>query len=968
MFKNIFPSSESEKLKDFEFIDTNAPSKNSVSPKSESKTTVNTPLLKNSFLKEEPKRIFGLLPFGKSVKKPQLNIDTSSSQSIPVNTVRRGSKGHNRTTSMPYEQVQDIVVGSPEDLFEKFAVEYREKEKELKREDSALKKVLIKNSKVIIEENKRDSKDLTEPQTPISRLRAKSNATFISLKEKEVVQECQKESEKLEIQMKDSKEHTKLETIQLPQDLSRKQKFVIIKYFEEKVKHAKIIKRSQDFIIKMRNKLLNISEEQQKNEPNDQVEALILIQLIIGDDVWLNKESKIKNVLYFDQNNNFFNEVPPKQIFVFKKDGSETIITFHIIREKKPTKLIEEKYISYVDVQTAKKEVNELCKGITNNGEPDITVRCYDLEHHGYMRMNKGDIFPISKEGATTVKILIEKHIIEQEQDEEEDEDKKLFLEKEVLLEDNGRSVEIYNGIFSEFVDRAKIPVKEHIRSDIEEIRAKKWSKVNLKTDKVTSLKYLIRLGIPFYMRKDVYLILTGVNTVNDLTDRYQKIFEKVFCTFYKKKDLKPTHVNPSIFPEFGGKLDIREHYLTKEGIEAVKRILCCLAYTIDIEYSPSIVTIICLLLTIMPEAYVFCVLEKMMERSVKDNWWFRTKKLSHQLYLEAFKDVLKKNLPNVKSHLDKLDYDIESASKSFHSFFFNYFPFDWRWRILDSFMSEGLKVILRAGYSIYKFLEKDILKCKTKEEVHKLLSNPFPFKDEDAFFLTKYRITLKRKQIEYSEAKNIGNIPAEKLEYSITMYTRPKVIDDSEIIQNENQWEIVCSWLPYRLRLQSLYKSFNSSKDGYSLTSLYHSSKDIGPMMILIMACPIVDVDDIINQKKNLTRKTTTLSQDLSKKYVFGAFLGEPIENSNRYEGTADSFVFSLYPKENVYKWAKKNDLFSYGGNERILIGGDGAAISIDENLMYGQSQKSQTFDNEPLLNDIQNFMILKLEVYFWK
>jgi len=54
-----------------------------------------------------------------------------------------------------------------------------------------------------------------------------------------------------------------------------------------------------------------------------------------------------------------------------------------------------------------------------------------------------------------------------------------------------------------------------------------------------------------------------------------------------------------------------------------------------------------------------------------------------------------------------------------------------------------------------------------------------------------------------------------------------------------------------------------------------------------------------------------------------------------------------------------KENDFFSFGGNERIRIGGggEGAAISIDENLMYGQSQKSETFDNEPLLMDYQNF-----------
>ena len=263
------------------------------------------------------------------------------------------------------------------------------------------------------------------------------------------------------------------------------------------------------------------------------------------------------------------------------------------------------------------------------------------------------------------VRILVEKHIqsltnqiisINNNQsqinsDNEIDEEKEDFDEVQFLFEDLKKSIEIVKERkYSNFVDINKIPVYDNKKYKFEYEREKAWSKIKklpTKIEEITKIKQLIRFGIPFELKREIYFAASDSKQIIEFDkDLYQRNFLKVFGTFHKKKDLKFFDVKPTIIAEFGGKFNEEEHYFNEDGIQAVKRLLCVIGnrYS-EVEYCPSLIYIICFLLYIMDEFEVYGCVSKMVERNMKDNWYFRITKLTHQLFLESFKDILKKSL-----------------------------------------------------------------------------------------------------------------------------------------------------------------------------------------------------------------------------------------------------------------------------------------------------------------------------------
>lgn len=79
--------------------------------------------------------------------------------------------------------------------------------------------------------------------------------------------------------------------------------------------------------------------------------------------------------------------------------------------------------------------------------------------------------------------------------------------------------------------------------------------------------------------------------------------------------------------------------------------------------------------------------------------------------------------------------------------------------QILDAYFSEGSKILYRAGYGIFKLLEKEILKCDTPSKVTKLLTEESLKINANNFFYVislLYLLTIYRKCIKYVLKRNI--------------------------------------------------------------------------------------------------------------------------------------------------------------------------------------------------------------------
>ncbi|XP_035701591.1 GTPase-activating protein skywalker isoform X3 [Folsomia candida] len=178
--------------------------------------------------------------------------------------------------------------------------------------------------------------------------------------------------------------------------------------------------------------------------------------------------------------------------------------------------------------------------------------------------------------------------------------------------------------------------------------------------------------------------------------------------------------------------------------------------------------------------------------------------------------------------------------------------------------------------------------------------------------------------------------------------------------------------WLPIRITMYQPVLLYTTEEHGCSLTTFFKRVENHEPTILII--------------------KTTTDE-------VFGAYCSshwgarnEKDEKGDRqrYFGTGETFLFSLWPERKKYPWvgikpipvdedienedpslqnnAKRKgrgeELFMHADTHMISIGGgEGQGICLDEDLRFGKSETCSTFQNPPLAVE-KDFEVSVLEV----
>jgi hypothetical protein len=98
---------------------------------------------------------------------------------------------------------------------------------------------------------------------------------------------------------------------------------------------------------------------------------------------------------------------------------------------------------------------------------------------------------------------------------------------------------------------------------------------------------------------------------------------------------------------------------------------------------------------------------------------------------------------------------------------------------------------------------------------------------------------------------------------------------------------------------------------------------------------------------------------------YLFGAYIDKGMFIDPNYNGTRDSFIFSIYPNEQKYPPTLENEYYIRCTDEIVQIGGggQGPSIQFDKNIKDGNCNSSDTFKNDLLCS--RNFTIITLEVF---
>lgn len=170
------------------------------------------------------------------------------------------------------------------------------------------------------------------------------------------------------------------------------------------------------------------------------------------------------------------------------------------------------------------------------------------------------------------------------------------------------------------------------------------------------------------------------------------------------------------------------------------------------------------------------------------------------------------------------------------------------------------------------------------------------------------------------------------------------RVASESNLIVQQHV-EALTEALPERFRHHTWGLAYSTKRDGISLQTLYRRVRGDAPTILV--------VED-------------------SDGYLFGVFASEAWKVHERFYGTGETFVFQLKPEVRTWRWNQeahcqehRNNFFMFSTHDCIACGGGGHfALWLDEDLLYGNSSCSATFNNDGLSGK-ENFEVLAVEVW---
>lgn len=195
------------------------------------------------------------------------------------------------------------------------------------------------------------------------------------------------------------------------------------------------------------------------------------------------------------------------------------------------------------------------------------------------------------------------------------------------------------------------------------------------------------------------------------------------------------------------------------------------------------------------------------------------------------------------------------------------------------------------------------------------------------------------------------------------------------QVLLSSADMKQLISHLPSRCHGRDWNLVFSSSRDGYDLSTLYSKVRGRGPTLIVVM-------DDQQHVFGGFASRDWSGS-DLVTGSVAYNFIGSTTANGmasalspaglktqqharGAYFGSGESFVFSIRPNFNVFRWTRKNNLFMLGRGDCIAFGGGGSKFGLwlDAGLERGSSGTCDTYSNPPLASS-EMFRIVRVEAW---
>ncbi|XP_046957071.1 TBC1 domain family member 2B isoform X1 [Lynx rufus] len=278
-------------------------------------------------------------------------------------------------------------------------------------------------------------------------------------------------------------------------------------------------------------------------------------------------------------------------------------------------------------------------------------------------------------------------------------------------------------------------------------------------------LKNLIRAGIPHEHRSKVWKWCVDLHT-----RKFKGSTEPgYFQTLLQKALEKQNPASKQIELDLLRTLPNNKHYScpTSEGIQKLRNVLLAFSWrNPDIGYCQGLNRLVAVALLYLEQEDAFWCLVTIVEVFMPRDYYTKTL-LGSQVDQRVFRDLLSEKLPRLHSHLEQ--HKVDCTLITFNWFlvvFVDSVVSDVLFKIWDSFLYEGPKVIFRFALALFKYKEEEILRLQDSMSIFKYLRhftrtvldarkligisfgdlNPFPLRqirNRRAYHLEKVRLEL---------------------------------------------------------------------------------------------------------------------------------------------------------------------------------------------------------------------------------
>ncbi|KAJ3085486.1 hypothetical protein HK102_014125, partial [Quaeritorhiza haematococci] len=432
-----------------------------------------------------------------------------------------------------------------------------------------------------------------------------------------------------------------------------------------------------------------------------------------------------------------------------------------------------------------------------------------------------------------------------------------------------------------------------------------------------TKLRKLSRNGIPDSLRGHIYTQVLQVEKLDSHEKSFQEALRRTYGDHVPEEPLPPT---------FGGRLRRQYTALNVGGVFVVEHVLCILSNDFpQLEYCPFVPPLAVLLAHHLrsPDELLGAMVQIVRKSLIKhggssggagghggasanggDTWtYFPTFKKDVKHLGIAFGAVLNKHNQKLYRHLEKL-YQESSDKEPFWlrwmtDFFVSEIPQEALWRMLDNFLIEGYKTLIRFGVALLQLRRDALMQCSSVEEVLRHFDASQPFYTTDQLYRAAWNISVSRSDVLPSKQQKLNAVSQDEVHDMQYKYQRglPKMRHRSRIIK-EDHWIALWSWIPPQLRLSEINLIFTTSEHGYNIATLYQMTHGKAPLLMFVQ----------------------TLEGS-----VFGAFVStswpENYEERGRFGGNGETFLFTLEPYARMYDWVARADLSTADNNNSMFV-----------------------------------------------